>query len=103
MARTRVSHYRLTPAAEADMTDIWTYTAAAWSADQADLYLRGLDEKLGILCQTPHIARERLEIVPPVRLHSYGSHLIIFQVEDDHLAVLRIVHSRQNWQVFLSS
>lgn len=31
--------YRLTPKAEADLEDIWFYTAESWSPAQADRYI----------------------------------------------------------------
>jgi toxin ParE1/3/4 len=96
-----LNEYRLSPAAQNDLSGIWDYTALMWSPDQADAYLRGLAEKLDVLCVHPEIARERREIDPPVRLHSYRSHLIIYRIEDDHLAIIRVVHRRQHWQALL--
>ena len=98
MAPAPVSKYRLSPAAQQDLESIWDFTAQTWSPDQADSYLRGLAEKLTLLCENPLIARERAEIDPPVRLHPYKSHVIIYRVEADHLAVIRIAHMRQHWQ-----
>ena len=94
----RVSEFRLSPAAQQDLDGIWDYSAATWSPDQADDYLRGLGDKLALLCENPLIARERSEIDPPVRLHPYRSHVVIYRVEADHLAVIRIAHMRQRWQ-----
>lgn len=102
MARRKLRLYRLSPAAETDLAGIWRYTARTWSADQADTYLRGLDRKLEELREAPEIARERPEIIPPVRIHPYRSHLIVYRIEDDCLAVIRIVHNRQHWQAMLS-
>ncbi len=101
MPRRPVDGYRLTPAARGDLADIWDYTARTWSTDQANSYLRGLDRKLHDLCRNPEIARERPEIDPPVRLHPYRSHLIVYRIEVNHLAVIRIVHSRRHWQALL--
>ena len=94
--------YRLSPAAQSDLSGIWDYTAEMWSPDQANAYLRGLGEKLEALCSHPEIARERTEIDPPVRLHPYRSHLIIYRIADDHLAIIRVVHNRQHWQALLN-
>lgn len=97
-----VSEYRLSPAAQQDLESIWDFTAQTWLPDQADSYLRGLAEKLTLLCANPLIARERAEIDPPVWLHPYKSHVIIYRIEADHLAVIRIVHVRQHWQALVN-
>ena len=89
MPRNRmIEHYRLTPAAQSDLDGIWDYTARTWSSAQADTYLRGLAGALDRICQHPEIARERGDVVPPVRLHRFRSHLIIYRIEDDHIAVI---------------
>lgn len=103
MPQEPISEYRLSPAAQDDLEDIWQYTVQMWSADQAETYLRGLAEALGILVAHPNIARERRDIIPPVRLHPYRSHLIVYRVEPDHLSVIRILHTRQHWQELLRS
>ncbi|WP_323770657.1 type II toxin-antitoxin system RelE/ParE family toxin [Antarctobacter sp.] len=58
--------YRLTPAAQADLDAIWDHTVAAWSMDQAEAFLRGLEDVLRLLCAHPEMARERFETTPPV-------------------------------------
>ncbi|WP_372574974.1 type II toxin-antitoxin system RelE/ParE family toxin [Ruegeria jejuensis] len=102
MPRKPIDEYRFSPAAQTDLDKIWDYTAEIWSPEQAESYLRGLGEKLEVLCSYPEIARERLEIDPPVRLHPYRSHLIIYRIESTHLAIVRVVHNRQRWQALLS-
>jgi len=102
MPEPTVVEYRLSPAALNDLDATWDYTARTWSVSQAETYIRGLFADLDLLVQHPGIARERVEIRPPVRLHRLGSHLIIYRIEVGCLAVLRIVHSRQNWAAYLN-
>jgi toxin ParE1/3/4 len=96
-----VSEYRLSPAAKADINGIWDYTAETWSAAQANTYIRGLVKSLEMLVTFPEMASERQETIPPVRVHRHQSHLIIYRIEADHIAVIRILHYRRYWPALL--
>lgn len=89
--------YRLTPAAQADLAAIWTYTAETWSVAQADVYIAGIRNALGMLLDIPEIARERTEITPPVRVHRHRSHIIVYRIDAPYLAVIRIRHGHEDW------
>ncbi|MBM9593995.1 type II toxin-antitoxin system RelE/ParE family toxin [Roseitranquillus sediminis] len=92
----------LTPAARQDLEAIWDYSARTWFAAQAAHYLRGLQVLLRTLQAFPELARERTEFTPPVRLHAYRRHLVVYRIEADALIVLRILHARRNWQTLLA-
>jgi len=102
MPEPTITEYRLSPTALNDLDAIWDSTARTWSISQAETYIRGLAADLDLLVQHPGIARERVEICPPVRLSRSGSHLIIYRIEPEWLDVLRIVHVRQNWAAYLN-
>jgi len=72
-----ISDYRLTPAAQQDLDDIWNHTAKTWSPEQASNYLRGLLGTVNMLLIHPRIGRERSEISPPVRIHPHASVLAV--------------------------
>ena len=38
--------YALQPAARADLTNIWLYTAERWGVQQADLYTASINQKI---------------------------------------------------------
>jgi toxin ParE1/3/4 len=101
MASGELAGYRLTPKAEADLEDIWLYTAETWSPDQADTYIDSLVRTIETLVAMPTIARERDEFDPPVRIHPAAEHLIIYRVEEALLLVIRILGGRQNWRAML--
>jgi toxin ParE1/3/4 len=103
MARHELETYRLAPAAEADLEDIWLYTARNWSIDQADRYTDALEAAFDTLVAMPEIARERREFDPPVRVHPCAQHVIIYRIEADHLVILRVLGGRQDWQAALDS
>lgn len=95
--------YLLTPRAEADLEDIWIYSAETWSPNQADTYLDGLLGTIDTLVAMPSMARERIEFSPPVRIHSTGLHLVVYRIEGNHLLVIRILGGRQDWQAMLKA
>jgi len=49
----------------------------------------------------PEMARERSEFSPPIRIHLSAEHLIIYRIESDHLAILRVLGAGQDWQAIL--
>ncbi|WP_454277218.1 type II toxin-antitoxin system RelE/ParE family toxin [Roseovarius sp. MBR-154] len=73
-----------------------------WSVGQAETYIRAIASDVSLLLQHPEIARERLEIRPPVRVSRSGSHLILYRIEASWLELLLIVHARQNWTAYLN-
>src|SRR6056297_98118 len=101
MTLSELADYRLTPNAEADLEDIWLYTAQTWSPDQADTYIDSLVRTIETLVAMPTIARERDEFDPPVRIHPAAEHLIVYRVEAAVLLVIRILGGRQNWRAML--
>ena len=101
MPGTPTEGYRLRPAAESDLDDIWDHTAETWGPDQADVYVRGLVRTFDVLAEFPEIARERVEIDPSVRCHPHRSHLIIYRIEGAWLVILRVVHARRHWTALL--
>lgn len=101
MPASSLSAYRLTPAAQDDLEKIWLYTAQQWSVEQAERYTDILEDTLDQLVFMPEMARERSEFEPPVRIHPSAEHLIIYQIEGDHLVILRILGAGQGWQAIL--
>lgn len=92
---------RLTPAAEADLEEIWHYTATKWGDTQADRYIDGLAETFDMIASMPGIARERDEFTPPVRIHPSGRHVVVYHVESGMVLVIRVLAMRQNWMGLL--
>lgn len=92
----------LRPRTEADLEDIWSYTATTWSEAQAIDYLSGLNAALAMLAEFPEIVRPRQEFTPPVRIHPYREHLVIYLVDSTTIDVLRLLYGRANWSAFLA-
>ncbi|MCY4283390.1 MAG: type II toxin-antitoxin system RelE/ParE family toxin [Gammaproteobacteria bacterium] len=77
---------------EQDLIEIWLYTLNEWGEYQADKYLDDLEEAMRLLAEQPLICRERTELSPPVRIHHHVHHLIAYQVLEDGINVIRVLH-----------
>lgn len=88
--------YFLYPRAEQDITDIWTDGADRWGVDQAERYFDGMVKLFDLLSAQPEIARLRDEFRPPVRIHPYGSHVVVYETVETGIAIIRVLHDRRN-------
>ncbi len=88
--------------AEEDREIIWSYTEERWGRDQAVNYLRGLNDTLLRLAEFPEMAPLYAEFSPAVRIHVFRQHLIVYQVTETTLEVIRLLPSRSNWMEVLA-
>ena len=95
------SGWVIRPAAETDLSDIWSHGADSWGIAQADRYADGLFALFDLLADFPEMARERDEFRPPVRIHPSGVHLVIYRPDRQGVEVIRILHAHQNLSAFL--
>jgi len=92
-----VNRYLLSPAAQADLEQIWDYTRDRWGADQAEQYLRELQRAVEGVAANPQIGRQCDEIRPGYRKVAAGSHTLFYRVNaDDVVDVIRVLHQRMD-------
>lgn len=89
------------PKAEQDISDTWGFDVQNWAETKASSYLLGLSSVLDTIAEFTEIARERIEFLPPVKIHTYRSHSIIYQIVGGTIEVIRVVHSKSNWHGLL--
>lgn len=89
--------YKLSNAAENDVIRTYIEGAADFGIPQAESYHAKLERTFQLLAENPRMARERLEISPPVRVHPCGVHVIIYIVESDDVFIIRVRHQREDW------
>lgn len=95
--------YRLTPAAQNDLAEIWRYGAMTWSDEQADRYLDVLVNGFELIAEQPELSRLRAEFSPPVRIFPTGSHLVVYIVDQQGVTILRVLHNRRDLLATLDS
>lgn len=91
------SRYLLSPAAQADLEQIWDYTHDRWGIGQAEEYLRELQHAIDRAAANPRIGRACDEIRPGYRKLPAGSHTLFYRVTaEDVVDVVRILHQRMD-------
>ncbi len=91
-----MSQYRLTPAAQRDLSSIWDYTEERWDVHQAETYVNEIRAAVERVAADPRRGRSCDEVRDGYRRYSIGSHLL-FYVESAHgVDVIRILHQRMD-------
>lgn len=90
--------YKLSVKAEEDILHILVEGMRLFGSVQAEQYHAGLEQAFEFLAASPKAARERTEINPPVRVHPYGSHMIVYIIQPSRdVFILRVRHGREDW------
>ncbi len=84
--------FKLYPEAELDLERVWGYTAKTWGDNQAIKYIDDIEMAFLLLVDNPFLCRERTELQPPVRIHHFQSHLIVYKQLGDDFGIIRILH-----------
>lgn len=92
----RMAEYRLTPAAERDLENIWLYTRRQWNTEQADRYTAILANAFAELAQAPQTAPRCDHIRSGYRHRNVERHMIYFRVTDYGIAIVRVLHDRMD-------
>ena len=87
--------------AKLDLIDVWLYTFNQWGESQADKYIDALEDSLHLLVEQPLICRERTQFNPPVRIHHYEHHLIVYTILSDGINIIRVLHENMNVDIQL--
>ena len=90
-----MTDYRLRPKAEADLEDIWRYSASHWSDRQADSYIEAVLDALDLLAKEPLRGRPA-DFRQGYRKHPVRSHFIFYRQYGSQIDVVRILHQRMN-------
>ena len=81
-----------TERAEADLDDIWSFTADRWNEEQADLYLERLRSAIGNRDTRKLRAKPIDFAMSGVMRMREVRHFIYFRMVDEGLLVLRVLH-----------
>ena len=88
------------PLAEADLEDIWLYTAQRWSTEQAVAYTTDLINAVDQLARGDRTGRP-VSIAEGMQKCLSGRHVIFFRRSEDDLVVVRILHQSMDVELHL--
>jgi toxin ParE1/3/4 len=91
-----VSGFRLTPAAQRDLSSIWDFTEKHWDIRQAEKYIREIRHAIERVAADPDRGRSRDEIRVGYRSYAVGSHAVFSTVRAGGVDVIRILHHRMD-------
>ncbi|QFS89854.1 Toxin ParE1 [Mycobacterium sp. THAF192] len=96
-----MNRYLLSPAAQADLEQIWAFSVDRWGRDQAEKYLREIQRGIDRVADNPMIGRVCDEVRSGYRRHPDGSHVLFYRVEGNMIDVVRILHKRMEMDLHL--
>jgi toxin ParE1/3/4 len=91
-----MAEYRLAPAAERDLEEIWRYTAEHWGVEQAHRYTDILTAAFDELAEAPNTAAACDHIRAGYRRRGVERHAIYFRITGYGIAIVRILHDRMD-------
>lgn len=90
--------FRLSVAAEEDIIGIAEQGVRLFGFMQAGRYHDDLFALFDLIAANPRMARERLELSPPMRIHPFKAHLVVYKIEDDgDILIVRVRHGHEDW------
>jgi toxin ParE1/3/4 len=88
--------YLLGERAEADLAEIWRYTAQQWTVAQADKYYRMIVAALETLAANPEIGRQRDDVRSGYRRYDAGAHVVFYRVVRNDIEIVRVLHQNMD-------
>jgi len=91
--------YSLSNQAEDDVIRIFIAGSRSFGVIQAEKYHDKLEQIFEYLAENPMVNREHFEFVPPIRIHPFESHLVIYLAsERSGVNIIRVLHKHEDWR-----
>ena len=88
-------HLILSPEAEQDLIDIWSYIAAD-SPVNADHYIDKIYDKSIILSENPEIGSERYYLIPEMKCFPVDKYVLYYRQIHNGVEIVRILHASRD-------
>lgn len=87
---------RISAEARRDLIAIARFGALRFGLAQSEAYAERIALTLRTLQSAPEIAAVKTGHSRPVRLHPVGAHKIVYELQEDRIVIVRVLHAGQN-------
>ncbi|MEL7273337.1 MAG: type II toxin-antitoxin system RelE/ParE family toxin [Pseudomonadota bacterium] len=90
--------------AEHDLETIFEYGLAQWGVKRTRAYAVGLDRVFEQLLEFPELGplvNADVEKITHVRRYFSGNHVVLYEIVDDALFIIRVAHQQSDWLAYL--
>ena len=93
--------HRLAPEVEAELDNIWYYTATqSGSIEIADRLIDSIADRFFLLAGRPYLGRHRdQDLRPGLRSFPVGEYVIIYRVEGEDVMILHVAHGHRDMEL----
>jgi len=91
-----MADFTLRPKTLADLESIWDYTVETWGEEQAERYLRLINQSFHKIADNPGLGRPCDAIRKGYRRLGVGRHMVFYRAGDNGIDVVRILHERMD-------
>lgn len=92
----RKSQVNVSSLAESDLAGILDFSERRWGQHQRHAYSTILEHAIDTLVTAPGIGRSRDELLPGLKSHPAGSHIIYYLPLKNELRIMRVLHERRD-------
>ena len=86
----------LKAAARAELREIYEFSVAEFGLRVAEIYLNGLRAAFDRILEYPAAGRVYPGVTPETRVLNCRQHRVFYQVSDDAILIVRVLHGRRD-------
>lgn len=94
---------KLAKQASLDVDEMYLYGLINFGETQADLYSEKIKNSLKTIQANPEIGRLVTRVYPAVRRFDFERHVIFYDINDDEIFIVRIIHCSTDFIRHLSA
>lgn len=88
----------MTPSAQADLDDIWDYSAERWGEQRAESYVREIWEVVAAVAADYRRGRACDDVRPGYWRCSAGRHVLFYRLRAARVEIVRILHQSMDFE-----